>query len=241
MKMDENTQEAALDPEDVGISLESHDAGIVAVDSEDIGISLPDAEEMKTAAGSTGQDMVRLYKIIGIVSVCLLVLIIGVSVGVSGKKSSASASEVGGGAKVYLVDNGHDGTGSLERYNVAYHFLTEVSSPDDLKIKGTPQNLAANWIANTDSKKIAVPDILDSIGGFIFTQRYVLTVMYYHLGGRGWLFKSRFLTKEHECDWNLGVLADDHGYKFGASCGDGNSISEIFMRTFLLSDMFLCF
>jgi hypothetical protein len=220
-----------------------NEIGAVMVDSENAGASLPDAEEMKIEAGiMTSSQRSKKYKLYGAGIVCLLVLIIGLSVSLSGGKKETSSSSAasdgsgsssgGGSLTVTVADYGHDGAGSLERYNKAYHFLSEISEEADLSRKLSAQNKAANWIANGDKKMLDIPTTLAGTSSYSFVQRYVLALLYHEWEGSDWTFGAKFLSDDDECNWNIGMQADSkHSYKFGASCyGEDQRIVQLFMR-----------
>eukprot|EP00545_Synedropsis_sp_CCMP1620_P006942 CAMPEP_0119014334 /NCGR_PEP_ID=MMETSP1176-20130426/9518_1 /TAXON_ID=265551 /ORGANISM="Synedropsis recta cf, Strain CCMP1620" /LENGTH=693 /DNA_ID=CAMNT_0006967489 /DNA_START=118 /DNA_END=2199 /DNA_ORIENTATION=+ len=238
MVFDTETGDVAAENFEVDLDAEPTD---VPVHDTDVGISLPDAEELKMGASTmTSAQAAKKYKIYGIIGACLLVLIIGLSAGLSGGSSdnstSKSAVQDGSGGdgeslSVTVDDNGFDGKGSLDRYNKAFHILSELSGEDPVKKRFSPQNRAANWITNGDSKQLPIPTTLAGTSSYSFVQRYVLAVLYYEWDGSDWTFGSKFLSNEDECDWNNGFQADvKHHYKFGASCsGEDQRIAEIFM------------
>lgn len=236
-KMDNGTQE-----QDIVLDLES----------DDVGVSLPNAEEMKLDAVtmSKGREAkAKAFKLYGILFACVLALIIGLAVGLSDKKPDnasgvAATAPTGGDGSgsvatgddtsptVTVNTNGFDGAGSLERYQKTFHILKEISEETVLSKQFTPQNKAANWIANIDEKELDVPTTLAGTASYSFVQRYVLALLYYEWEGSDWTFGSKFLTNNDECDWNIGFQTDaKHSYKFGASCaGEDQRISQIFMR-----------
>ena len=91
---------------------------------------------------------------------------------------------------------------------ISYISEQNISTRQDLTTAGTPQNLAAIWIATIDERYyVPVQQGKGEEGeGFAhrtFVDRYVLTVLYYSLGGGGHIWKDDFgfLSKYHICDW----------------------------------------
>ena len=227
-------------------------------DSDGAGISLPSAEEIKTEINVRRKPVP--YKAIALAVVCLLAIVIGLSVGLSGNANASSASSVSAGDSGSVAtggdvatgggnegdeeggdneggDNegdGYDGTGSLDRYTQAYNLLKGISSPDAIRSQGTPQYLACNWIANGDQRQIDIPSNTTVEGSHVFVQRYVLALLYYSMGGDKWnsFLTNRFLSSEDECNWNIGMRADDTIYELGTDC-DVDSITRLFLRKFL--------
>jgi hypothetical protein len=234
--MEEQNQKPAVGISDVSAS--DSDVNVVdfdsaGVNSDDVGISLPDVEEMKTDIGRRSSKTRQCWTI-GIAVVCLLAIVIGLSVGLTGNNSSSSASANSGSNTTSdnEGDFGFDGTGSFDRYMQVYNALSEseISPPENLKVLGTPANLACNWMANGDDLQVDIPASLTEVGSTTFLQRYVLSHMYFHLKGPAWTFGDDFLTKKTECNWNRGIKADGTPYTFGVSCEDGKTVSQIFMR-----------
>ena len=191
------------------------------IESADIGASLPDPEEIRTEMGR--KKNIKKWQIIAVVSVCLLALIIGVSVGVSDSKSSN-------------VSGSPDAATDATRYHEVIDFLTMFTPRYILEKDGTPQHAAANWIANIDKDKYVIPSHAeaDMHLSYYFVQRYVLAVLYYAMGGENWTYKSRFLSKAVTCEWNQGFKLDNvQRYDFGVKCADNERITDIFMRKLL--------
>lgn len=239
--IEQQNQQPAAGTADVAAS--ESDVNVVdfdsaGVNSDDVGISLPDVEEMKTDMGRRSRKTRQCWTI-GIAVICLLAIVIGLSVGLTGNNSSASSASANSGDNTTSNNEGNlgfDGTGSFDRYMQVYNALSEseISAPESLKVMGTPANLACNWMANGDDLQVDIPASLTEVGGTSFLQRYVLSHMYFHLKGPAWTFGDDFLTKKSECNWNRGIKADGTPYTFGVSCEDGKAVSQIFMRKFML-------
>jgi len=205
---------------------------------DDVGASLPSAEEIRSTivappnsntfelAGLTLKKW-QWYAMAGGLA---LVMIIGLSVGLSGGSSSSpSIDDASASATTPL---GYAGVGDVERYRGVVEFLGDfISSKSQLETRGTPQNLAANWMAGLDKDQFTIPyDSMTTDGNYYFIQRYVMVVFYYALGGQNWQYSSRFLTSAQTCDWNRGFdLDNEEEYRFGVHCENREEISYLFM------------
>lgn len=100
-----------------------------------------------------------------------------------------------------------------------------VSDPTALNTNGTPQQQAADWIANTD----IVLDSNEDESRFI--QRYVMAVFYYSLGGPEWKKQANFLGMEDECSWSMESPIDNTKdmYTFGITCNAYSRAETIMM------------
>ena len=114
-----------------------------------------------------------------------------------------------------------------------------ISDREALEVQGTPQNLAAEWMANVDPLQYEVPmDGMSYTDSFRFIQRYVLVVLYYATGGsESWTNDLGFLSENHECSWfQSKKFTDGQVYAMGVTCrGDDLAVSDILIRTFTLS------
>lgn len=211
------------------------------IEAGDVGISLPDVEELKTDNATSRKRFSKKVKLIGIATVVALVLIIGLSAGLSGKKSNSSSSNSNAAAPADDVSMDSEEVestiGAVVRYEEALHFIEnlQLSTPAQLADATTPQHMALSWIANKDKMKMDIPNGVTAPNSHEFVQRYILAVMYYALDGSNWVFDCSFLSSKSECEWNNGINADGtHQYKFGASCGPKGTVTELFMRKLFL-------
>jgi len=86
--------------------------------------------------------------------------------------------------------------------------LNVVENTNDLIDTSSPESLALNWIINEDPQYLC-PDDPE------LNQRYIATLLYYSMGGDGWIASTNFLTGVDECEW------------FGLSCNGDGSIYNI--------------
>ena len=116
-----------------------------------------------------------------------------------------------------------------------------ISDREALEVQGTPQNLAAEWMANVDSLQYEVPvrgmPFADS---YDFIQRYVLAVLYYSTGGsESWKNNLDFLSDNHECGWfHSEDFTDGQIYAMGVTCrGDDLTVSDLLIRKFYFAEL----
>jgi hypothetical protein len=121
-------------------------------------------------------------------------------------------------------------------------FQNEVSTMPQLQEVGSPQHLAAAFVADGDAFQMALTE--DNARRFV--ERYVLVLLYYNFGGTEWLWNLKFLSGRDHCEWfddfnnergdrvRLGVVCNEDGYVNALNLGkekrgDG-SISTPFVR-----------
>jgi Leucine-rich repeat (LRR) protein len=86
---------------------------------------------------------------------------------------------------------------------IAYLTQHAVSDTAALQTTGTPQSLAADWMAELDGLALPLPaGDLSSDEGYEFLFRYVMAVTYFSFNGPDWAFQSEFLTDVDVCQWN---------------------------------------
>ena len=184
------------------------------LDEENIHGQLPLVEEIRAqrAANTLGPccRMGRTGEIALIVLVSvLLVAIIGLSASYATKINPAPAN------RIDLV--------------VDFLINNEVSKLADITTEGSPQQFAANWIANQDALNVPIPEDLegDALGpdGVRFVSRYVSALLYFALDGPNWSSQLNFLSEKEICDWNLIQVADGQGegrsFRIGITCNNG--------------------
>jgi Leucine rich repeat len=139
---------------------------------------------------------------------------------------------------VHRARHNNNGTPTAkERYRdiLAYLIATGVSSEQDLKRNGSPQNIALNWVS-TDPLQEAVPTAADGEVdplNVMLVQRYVLAVLFYSTGGADhWQDQLGFVSNTLECSWNKvvptpGYLTDR--VVEGVSCDTDLRVTSIFI------------
>ncbi len=84
--------------------------------------------------------------------------------------------------------------------------LYEVSGEDLINDRGSAQYAAANWLIDNDLEQ------LDANSNRL-KQRYVLSLLYYILGGPSWLNSTGFLSSSNECLWYGIICLNERVYQ----------------------------
>jgi Leucine-rich repeat (LRR) protein len=113
---------------------------------------------------------------------------------------------------------------SARHFDIATFLVrNNVSRQVDLTTDGTPQFLAANWMADEDGLQLPIPTNLYT--DYRFVQRYVLTVFFFAMNGVLWTDRANFLTLQDECSW-FTTKAFDHfiadDFAVGVTCDPTN-------------------
>lgn len=161
--------------------------------------SLPTPEEAINLAAFKGLPYRHKRNVcLFVTTVLALTAIIGFSAGiaVSNRNRATNAASMQSGP----VAGQPSSAESMDRLQDVKDFLSSFSSRTDLDTNGSPQFLAAQWIAVDDKQQLPVPasTTQDAIQ---FVQRYVMAVFYYSLDGANWDYasQSRFLSSTSEC------------------------------------------
>jgi hypothetical protein len=185
----------------------------IPVSSPNVATSVPSPEEMRTAENQTRRSRGSCNKILWL---GLLVFAIAFSLVI------VAVVNAGGGND----DETPSGDENLDLrqsdVNKVITFMAEegISHLTALEQSGTPQNVAATWIAKQD---LAVPtDDATAIDRYKYVTRYVLAVLYFSMDGGGWEDQIHFMTERDVCDWNQHFYDGYFPYLKGVIC-DGIS------------------
>jgi hypothetical protein len=133
-----------------------------------------------------------------------IVIIVGISVAVS-------STDEGNAGDSLSADGGTGGDSSSTArpaFEGIVNYLSSegISSPKDLATIGSPQNIAAHWLAEQDKAQVPVPTV--SIGdpedtsGYMFMTRYIMALNYVAFDGPNWIYPVNFLSQGHVCSWH---------------------------------------
>ncbi|GKY93339.1 hypothetical protein MPSEU_000301500 [Mayamaea pseudoterrestris] len=181
------------------------DAAKAPAQDEPVEIPLNDKGE-ETPAQSTGCGKKRMAIAIAAGIVVLLVCIgVGVGVGVGLTRGNDKQKQV-----AVQESTPQNNTSSLRpSLSQVIDFLaaTGVSSKEDLQQGGTPQSLAANWMANLDGMNYTLPTVTNQTSAktYQYMTRYVLAVLWYAMDGINWMNQFGFLSVTDFCYWNAPI------------------------------------
>jgi hypothetical protein len=107
----------------------------------------------------------------------------------------------------------------VERLAITRQWILDaaLTSPYDLDVPGSPQNMALQWLASSDDDTLSLKDSLSSFGdnGLVLkeekedekirmTAYYCMTVLYYALNGPQWRHQQGWLNRTiGVCDWDF--------------------------------------
>ena len=104
------------------------------------------------------------------------------------------------------------------------HGISDIRS---LKTPGTPQNMAATWMADTDPMNYDVDGDESR-----FMQRYTMAVFYYAMNGPAWDHQVKFMSDVEECSWNEKnpTEDDEDTYAVGVTCNSYLQVETLLLR-----------
>lgn len=196
------------------------------------GVSLPHVEEIRSQAKVFPERRVNKFaetrrkKKIYLRALCLGLFLLAIGLvsrpltkASKGGSANTNTDETLGSTAAGVVTEEEEDT---QRFEAAVSFLSDFSDERDLKHIGSPQNLAADWMANKDPLGYPVPTDYMEVGAYHFLQRYALVVFYYALEGDSWNSTLNFLSDEHTCSWNaqFPTIHHDEQYTVGVDCNE---------------------
>eukprot|EP00568_Trieres_chinensis_P007822 CAMPEP_0183302196 /NCGR_PEP_ID=MMETSP0160_2-20130417/8070_1 /TAXON_ID=2839 ORGANISM="Odontella Sinensis, Strain Grunow 1884" /NCGR_SAMPLE_ID=MMETSP0160_2 /ASSEMBLY_ACC=CAM_ASM_000250 /LENGTH=466 /DNA_ID=CAMNT_0025464935 /DNA_START=24 /DNA_END=1425 /DNA_ORIENTATION=+ len=107
-----------------------------------------------------------------------------------------------------------------------------ITPAEVLDDPSSPQNRAALWLADEDPLSIPLDTSFDHA-----VQRYRLVALYYSTGGAEgyWIENLKFLSEEHECNWNDG--GDVYGLGVHCGFGVGSDPDEVDKLNFMANNL----
>ena len=144
--------------------------------------SLPTDEEIRAQVNPQRKHRRRVLLWLVAGSMMIIALVVGLSVGLVNRDEPRNAP-------------------SFEEL-VAFLSNNTISDYDDLMERGSPQFLAAKWLANDDGADLPLPDSQDERDTYLYVFRYVMAVNYFALNGPQWKYRMDFLTEKDICNWS---------------------------------------
>jgi len=193
---------------------------------------LPSLEEAKANADLDGNNISKTksrcrfcaYMCGCICCAFILTIVIAVIVGQASQKeyqASRHQSSNSEGPAPTLAPGTHE-----SRTDYVKKYLAAFSDEGALNNPKSPQSKAAVWIADHD---VAHLDLDDPA----FIERYALATLYFSTNGHHWELNLGFLTEDPVCKWfHVGHGADNEIRQVGVDCRKGDTVQELFFRTF---------
>jgi hypothetical protein len=189
----------------------------IPVSSPEVAASVPSPEEMRTSMNQTRRPRSRnkffwLGLLVFAIALSLLIVVIVNAGGESGDEPPSG-----------------DGELSLRQSDVdeVITFMAQegISDLTALEQSGTPQNVAATWMAEQDEADLAVPtNDATEFDRYKYITRYVMAVLYFSTGGGSWEYQIGFMTSKNVCDWNLQFTNGYTFYRKGVVCDDKSGL-----------------
>jgi hypothetical protein len=184
-------QETSFDSNGDGEPLEE-ELSEIPIDGADHGSSLPSVEELRHSLPQQKRNC-RFCVLTG-VGILVLILCLSIGVGVSNKKQKAKSQQF------------QPRKATLSQV-INYIATTGLSSKADLQKGGSPQSMAANWLADLDGLNMALPSDKNgsSAEAYKYLTRYTLGLLWFALDGQMWTNQFGFLSQNDFCFWNSPV------------------------------------
>jgi hypothetical protein len=204
-----------MDPEDrmsdIPIEKEGHSASLSMADvdfaketSENTDRLTPTREEEEegerhefAAAAPRGKKQCGMWCLIPLLLALVLVVGLGAGLGARQKKNNQSKNSSTTGTNAPTTTTGPRATLADITGWLASNGASDKTA---LITPGTPQFMAATWLATEDKLALALPTTTSL--GYLYTTRYVMALVYYQLNGVNWDSQLKFLTEEPVCAWN---------------------------------------
>ncbi|KAL3902481.1 MAG: hypothetical protein SGARI_005814 [Bacillariaceae sp.] len=147
--------------------------------------------------------------------VVLLSVVVGVSVGTTSNAEEAVTPGLQNGAGVPTEGDGE--FTKDHRYWSLGETLESSVGQETLFEKGTPENQALRWLADSDPLQMPVTVVLEEL-----LERFIMANFYFATNGDQWENSYNFLSENDVCDWNAG--SDGEGNFHGVFCKDDGKI-----------------
>mmetsp|Transcript_27283 Transcript_27283/g.39964 ORF Transcript_27283/g.39964 Transcript_27283/m.39964 type:complete len:409 (+) Transcript_27283:78-1304(+) len=125
-------------------------------------------------------------------------------------------------ARRWNQDNSH--SRSKSRCEEIRKVVSSVSTSESLDDTSSSQNRALEWLCFHDGSELPSNEQQE------ITQRYILAVLYYSLGGSDWTVDCDFLSAAHVCDW-FDIAKDDKNTVMGVTdCNEDLKVTTIILH-----------
>jgi len=170
-----------------------------------------------------------------------VVIILGVTLGMfNAQQKAPSQADYNGGSQTTNGDGAAEGKREADFQGViGYLSSAGVSTMESLLDVGSPQHMAAKWLADDDGLNLPVPQQQATTeAGYSYVTRYVLAVLYFGMDGPSWTRDFSFVSGRDVCVWNDPVTAtlssgEETTLPGGVYCdGATGVVSSIHLGTF---------
>ena len=177
-------------------------------------------QDFDTLIPSKGMSKMR--KRWTVIFALVVFLVLGVALGYHFGKKSRPTSHAADAASTSACASGNSKFDFSDRYIAIRNHLVEKTDAHTINIAGTPQRMAACWVADFDERAVVV----DANNTAPLVQRYTMGVLFYTLvhdeSDPTSLANTDFLSTKHECEWEVVI------------CGIPETVTAL-----LLADKFL--
>jgi hypothetical protein len=173
----------------------------VPIDSPEVAASLPPPDQFARSGSlrSSASEIPRksrTYIWLALAGTALIAIIIGLSVGLTGKSVATGASQ---GSSSSVEPRKATLAAAIE-----YFVNSNVSSARDLRNPAAPQAKAIAWIAEVDGRNLPVPGHpISSPVGYHYLSRFVMGLLFFALDGENWTLNPSWLSADDFCSWNV--------------------------------------
>jgi hypothetical protein len=189
---------------------------------------LPSVEEAKVDLGNRGGETFifkrKFQRRSLLLVVAALVVTLAVSTIVLSVKCEKNNHRAGGANEIEVEIEGEGERDSAKRIEEVMQFLLEHDATEEpsLRFPGSPQNLAAKYLAVGDRHTYYWELTVENAQ--LFCERFALATFFYHFKGPGWTYQLNFLSNFGTCYWftrfftaggekiREGVVCDDEGF-----------------------------
>jgi hypothetical protein len=198
---EEGRNEEHPTPDDTSEFPLSHSAAPLEIDdgAHENQHSLPNPEEVKVDNPTYQNSKSNPVWIFLIILVLLASAVVALSVGLTAdNRKDQTDSSIGTSGSSGSALFGKDRKLIIKKYLLTHRVSTEY----DFEESSSPQSLALNFMAINDKKSMKVPTgDLQTIEGYKFITRYIMTLFYYAMNGSRWNYDLLFLSDHDTCEW----------------------------------------
>jgi hypothetical protein len=195
---------------------------------------LPSVEEVKVDLGNGAAKAFifrRKYQRRTLLLVVAALVALAVSTIVLSVKREQKNHSAGGVNEFDFESEGEGVRDPAERIEEVMQFLLEHDATEEprLRFPGSPQNLAAKYLAVGDRHTYYWE--LTPENAQLFAERFALATFYYHFHGPEWTYQLNFLSNFDTCNWFTRYLtAGGDTIREGVTCDNEGFVTKLILR-----------